>query len=225
MSKQDRAAPRTPVDLERKYNLGHSFSEVIGYATRARSAANEATDAATAASEVAQRVEDKVDADIAAVTAKVDGAVETANRALASAADAQASADTAQAGVNALIAAKLKLLHIFTAGTAGAQNYEIPGLAGCDMVLLQYGIGTAFTNANLNYALIPIGTNYDARELLNVTENAEIQIAQRTFTATAAGVLSCAMPCLRTITSSIAAEPATNYPETLSPVRVYGFKL
>lgn len=40
MSKQDKVAPRTPADLERKYNK--SFSEILGVATDARDYAKEA---------------------------------------------------------------------------------------------------------------------------------------------------------------------------------------
>lgn len=42
MSKQDRSPARTPADIERKYNFGKSFSEVLGVANDARDFAEEA---------------------------------------------------------------------------------------------------------------------------------------------------------------------------------------
>lgn len=42
MSKQDKQGVRTAADLERKYNIGKSFAEVIGIATDAQQAADEA---------------------------------------------------------------------------------------------------------------------------------------------------------------------------------------
>ena len=46
MSKQDRQGARTVPDLERKYNFGKTFSEVMGVASDARTAADEAMAAA-----------------------------------------------------------------------------------------------------------------------------------------------------------------------------------
>jgi len=48
-TKQDRAAPRTASDIERKYNFGKSFAEVFGLAQDAQDAAREAKDAAAEA--------------------------------------------------------------------------------------------------------------------------------------------------------------------------------
>lgn len=42
MSKQDRQGARTPADLERKYNFGENFAEIMGIATDARTTAEEA---------------------------------------------------------------------------------------------------------------------------------------------------------------------------------------
>ena len=53
MSKQDRVAPRTAADIERKYNFGQTFAEFAGLITEAQKAAGEA-DAA------AKRAEDAV---------------------------------------------------------------------------------------------------------------------------------------------------------------------
>ena len=50
-AKQDGVASRTPADLERKYNFGKTFAEVMGYATDAQEAADRATDAANRANE------------------------------------------------------------------------------------------------------------------------------------------------------------------------------
>lgn len=47
MSKQDRVAPRTATDIERKYNFGKSFAEVMGIAEDARDVAEEAKNAAS----------------------------------------------------------------------------------------------------------------------------------------------------------------------------------
>lgn len=52
MSKQDRQGARTVPDLERKYNFGKTFAEILGVATDARTAADEARDAAAKANEV-----------------------------------------------------------------------------------------------------------------------------------------------------------------------------
>jgi len=46
ISKQDGVAPRTAADIERKYNFGKSFAEVMGYATDAKEAAEAAEEAA-----------------------------------------------------------------------------------------------------------------------------------------------------------------------------------
>jgi hypothetical protein len=46
MSKQDRQAPRTLTDFERRHNFGESFAEVMGVATDARSTANQALSSA-----------------------------------------------------------------------------------------------------------------------------------------------------------------------------------
>lgn len=40
MSKQDRQGARTPADLERKYNFGKTFAELLGIATDARDSVN-----------------------------------------------------------------------------------------------------------------------------------------------------------------------------------------
>jgi hypothetical protein len=52
VSKQDRCLARTPADIERKYGLGQSFSEVAGYATEARRAAEQAQQAAESLTDV-----------------------------------------------------------------------------------------------------------------------------------------------------------------------------
>lgn len=44
-AKQDGVSARTPADLERKYNFGKTFAEVMGYATDAQEAAAKATEA------------------------------------------------------------------------------------------------------------------------------------------------------------------------------------
>jgi hypothetical protein len=46
MSKQDRQAPRTLTDFERRHNFGESFAEVMGVATDARSKAEQAMSSA-----------------------------------------------------------------------------------------------------------------------------------------------------------------------------------
>lgn len=52
MSKQDRAAPRTPADLERMYNFGKRFAEIMGISENASAAAKEAKTAAAEAQKV-----------------------------------------------------------------------------------------------------------------------------------------------------------------------------
>lgn len=44
-AKQDRTYPRTASDIERKYNFGKSFAEVLGIATDAQEKADKATEA------------------------------------------------------------------------------------------------------------------------------------------------------------------------------------
>lgn len=51
ISKQDGVSPRTPTELERKYNFGKSFSEIMGYASDAQKAAETAQEAANKANE------------------------------------------------------------------------------------------------------------------------------------------------------------------------------
>lgn len=51
-AKQDRVAPRTAADIERKYNFGQTFAEYAGLVTDAQKAANDAEAAAKAASDV-----------------------------------------------------------------------------------------------------------------------------------------------------------------------------
>lgn len=61
MSKQDRTAPRTPADLENKYNFGKTFAEMMGLAEDAGKAADEARTAADAAQKVVNGLDqDKV---------------------------------------------------------------------------------------------------------------------------------------------------------------------
>ena len=50
MSKQDRQGARTASDLERKYNFGETFAEVMGLADDAKRAAEDAKNAADNAS-------------------------------------------------------------------------------------------------------------------------------------------------------------------------------
>ena len=61
MSKQDRLYPRTAAQLERQYNFGKSFNEILGVATDARIIAEEAKKASTEIAEtsngIALRVE------------------------------------------------------------------------------------------------------------------------------------------------------------------------
>ena len=45
-AKQDRTYPRTAADIERRYNFGKSFAEILGIATDAQDTANQAMDAA-----------------------------------------------------------------------------------------------------------------------------------------------------------------------------------
>jgi len=51
ISKQDGVSPRTPSELERKYNFGKSFAEIMGYASDAQKAAEIAKEAADKATE------------------------------------------------------------------------------------------------------------------------------------------------------------------------------
>lgn len=51
MSKQDRQAPRTLSDFERRHNFGESFAEVMGVATNARTMADQALSSASHPSE------------------------------------------------------------------------------------------------------------------------------------------------------------------------------
>lgn len=51
MSKQDRQAVRTATDIERKYNFGKSFAEVMGIAEDARNMAQDAKDSASSPAE------------------------------------------------------------------------------------------------------------------------------------------------------------------------------
>ncbi len=51
MSKQDRVYTRTASDLERKYQFGKTFAEIMGIATDAQDAADRANDAADKANE------------------------------------------------------------------------------------------------------------------------------------------------------------------------------
>ena len=63
MSKQDRQGVRTPADLERKYNFGKNFGEVMGYARTAENAAARASEAASNAAQATQNLDDKLDQD------------------------------------------------------------------------------------------------------------------------------------------------------------------
>ena len=56
MSKQDRQGARTPADLERKYQFGKSFTEIMGIATDARIYAEEAKDVAEEAKTIATEI-------------------------------------------------------------------------------------------------------------------------------------------------------------------------
>jgi len=76
-AKQDRQGARTVSDLERKYNFGKNFAEVLGIATDARDAAENAQSAA-------------------------DGAQKAADNAQKAADDAQKSADSASGAVSKL---------------------------------------------------------------------------------------------------------------------------
>ena len=49
VSKQDGVSPRTASDIERKYNFGKSFAEVMGYASDAQKSAEKAQEAANRA--------------------------------------------------------------------------------------------------------------------------------------------------------------------------------
>ena len=51
MSKQDRVSPRTATDIQRMYNFGETFAEMLGLATDAQNAADRAQEAADKASE------------------------------------------------------------------------------------------------------------------------------------------------------------------------------
>lgn len=59
MSKQDRVAPRTAADIERKYNFGQTFAEFAGLID----AAQKAADAADAAAKEASKAVDNLDQD------------------------------------------------------------------------------------------------------------------------------------------------------------------
>lgn len=51
ISKQDLCGARTPADIERKYNFGKSFSEVMGFAEKAQRSAEEAQSAVSTLNE------------------------------------------------------------------------------------------------------------------------------------------------------------------------------
>ena len=60
MSKQDRVYSRTATDLERKYNFGTKFAEILGVASDARTAADEARDAADRANEAVDNLDNEL---------------------------------------------------------------------------------------------------------------------------------------------------------------------
>jgi hypothetical protein len=61
MSKQDRVYTRTASDLERKYNFGTKFAEILGVATDAQEAADRANDAADRAQNAVDNLNDDLD--------------------------------------------------------------------------------------------------------------------------------------------------------------------
>lgn len=63
MSKQDRVAPRTAADIERKYNFGQTFAEFAGLVSDAEKAAMEAEAAAKAASDAVKNLNNELDQD------------------------------------------------------------------------------------------------------------------------------------------------------------------
>jgi hypothetical protein len=80
MSKQDRIAPRTPADLERRYNFDKSFAEVMGIATDARNEAQEAKKVASSIAETDEGLKIKVkalDDEMVTVKAELDMSVKT----------------------------------------------------------------------------------------------------------------------------------------------------
>lgn len=80
MSKQDKIAPRTPADLERRYNFDKSFAEVMGIATDARNEAQEAKKVASSIAETDEGLKIKVkalDEEMVAAKAELDMSVKT----------------------------------------------------------------------------------------------------------------------------------------------------
>ena len=75
MSKQDRQGVRTPADIERKYDLGHDFSEIEKQLTNvqrtAASAKSTADNAASVAGSAAQEVE-SVSGQVDSLSARVE---------------------------------------------------------------------------------------------------------------------------------------------------------
>lgn len=63
MSKQDRVAPRTAADIERKYNFGQTFAQFAGLVSDAEKAAMEAEAAAKAASDAVKNLNNELDQD------------------------------------------------------------------------------------------------------------------------------------------------------------------
>ena len=63
MSKQDRVAPRTAADIERKYNFRQTFAEFAGLVSDAEKAAMEAEAAAKAASDAVKNLNNELDQD------------------------------------------------------------------------------------------------------------------------------------------------------------------
>ena len=61
MSKQDRQGARTVPDLERKYNFGKTFADILGVASDAQDAADRANDAADRAQNAVNNLNDELD--------------------------------------------------------------------------------------------------------------------------------------------------------------------
>lgn len=96
MSKQDMTAARTAADIERKYNFGQTFGEIIGLANAAQRTADEAKEEASASQTAAE------EAIAAAELAKAEAetAKAEADKAASEALAAQTAADLAQAAAD-----------------------------------------------------------------------------------------------------------------------------
>ena len=120
---------------------------------------------------------------------------------------------------------RMKLLYTFEGETSGEQNVPIANMGSYDLILLLHSAATGYSKTNLTHSIIKVNTNHYAREILNVTSAAAMQVSQRLFEPTSDGVLHIGAPYRKLFSASTAPEEDTAYPASLSPYQVYGIKL